>query len=77
MDPDTLGWVGGPERLTAGPGPDTDMALSRDGKKLVFTGRREKTRIWSLPFDVASGKIQGDGRPITLAGITSSQPALS
>ena len=77
VDSDTLRWVGGPERLTAGPGLDTDMALSRDGKVLVFTARREKTRIWSLPFDVASGKIQNDGRPITLAGITSSQPALS
>ncbi len=77
VKPETLRWVRGPDRLTTGAGPDTDMALSRDGKKLVFTARRETTRIWSLPFEAASGKIQGDGRPITLAGIRSFAPALS
>ena len=54
VDPQTLRWVGGPERLTTGFN-DTDLALSPDGKRLAFTVRNESTRAWSLPFDARVG----------------------
>ena len=69
VDPKTLRWIAGPERLTTGPGIDSDVALSPDGKKLAFTTRREETRIWVLPFDAAAGQVKGAGQPETPAGI--------
>jgi Tol biopolymer transport system component len=62
-------WIAGPERLTTGPGIDSDVALSPDAKKLAFTTRREETRIWVLPFDAAAGQVKGAGQPETPAGI--------
>jgi hypothetical protein len=64
VDPKTLRWVAGPERLTIGPGPDRDAALSRDGKRLAYTTRRETVRFWHFPFD-ATGVALGEGRPLT------------
>ena len=40
VNPDTLAAVA-IERLTAGPGPDTGISISRDGKMLAFTGESE------------------------------------
>src|SRR5262249_42819116 len=77
VDPKSGGWIGGPERLTTGIGPDTDIAISQDGRKLAFTARTERTRLWSLPFDAGSGRIKGDGRPITSAGVNALFPDLS
>ena len=51
--PRTLRWVAGPERLTTGAGRDTDIALAPDGRRLAFTTRIERTRVWSPPFDAA------------------------
>ncbi len=69
VDPATLRWVEGPERLTTGAGPDTGMALSADGKKLAFTTRAERTRLWVLPFDATTGKVKGQGQPATPSGL--------
>jgi serine/threonine protein kinase/sugar lactone lactonase YvrE len=69
VDPQTLRWVAGPERLTTGPGLDTDIALSPNGRKLAFTTRTESTRIWSLPFNAATGQTKGAGQPVTAAGM--------
>jgi serine/threonine protein kinase len=77
VDPQTFRVVAQAERLTTGPGPDTEMALSKDGKMLAFTARLERTRIRSLPFDAARGKILGEGQPISAAGVDASYPALS
>jgi Tol biopolymer transport system component len=44
---------------------DTDVAVSPDGKRLAFTTRSENRVIWSLPLDARSGKIKGDGQPLT------------
>ncbi|HJQ26195.1 MAG TPA: winged helix-turn-helix domain-containing protein [Blastocatellia bacterium] len=77
VDPETLGWVAGPERLTTGAGRDTDIALSRDGKKLAFTARSASTRIWLLPFDATTGRVKGEGKPLTAPDINAHQPALS
>ena len=59
VEPQSLRWIAGPERLTTSAGLDADIALSADGKKLAFTARTEQSRIWSIPFDPAIG----DHRP--------------
>jgi Tol biopolymer transport system component/DNA-binding winged helix-turn-helix (wHTH) protein len=69
VDPQTLRWVAGPERLTISPGEDTEMALTSDGGKLAFTTRKEPTRVWSYPFDANSGQMGRDGKPETPAGV--------
>lgn len=69
VDPRTLRWVAGPERLTTGASHDTDIALAPDGRKLAFATRTERTRVWSLPFDAAVGKVAGTGQPVTAAGV--------
>jgi Tol biopolymer transport system component/DNA-binding winged helix-turn-helix (wHTH) protein len=77
VEPRSLRWVAGPERMTTGAGRDTDLALSSNGKRLAFTVRSEHTRLWSLPFDAAAGRIKGAGQPITDAGMDASYPHLS
>lgn len=77
VDPDSLRWLSGPERLTAGAGPDTDVALSRDGRKVAFTARAEQTRLWSFPFNAVAGKPASAGQPITAVGRDAFFPDLS
>jgi len=77
VEPQSLRWVAGPERLTTGAGRDTDLAISANGKRLAFTVRSERTRLWSLPFDAATGRVKGAGQPITDAGVDASYPHLS
>ena len=67
VDPQTLRWVAGPERLTTGLGIDTDLALSPDGTRLAFVARTRALRLWSLPLDPAARRATGEGQPITPA----------
>jgi DNA-binding winged helix-turn-helix (wHTH) protein len=60
VEPQTLSWIAGPERLTTDPGPDTEIAISPDGKKLAYTIRTERTRIWSLPFKATARNKHSD-----------------
>jgi Tol biopolymer transport system component len=69
VDPRTLRWVAGPERLTTGAGHDVDIALTPDGRKLAFTTRIERARVWALPFDATAGQVAGTGQPVTAAGV--------
>ncbi|MBI1765375.1 MAG: PD40 domain-containing protein, partial [Acidobacteria bacterium] len=69
VEPASLRWTNGPERLTTGAGLDTDITLSPDGKKLAFTTRSEHTRLWSLPFNAATGQLRGAGQPVTPVGL--------
>jgi serine/threonine protein kinase len=69
VDPETLRWIDGPERLTNGPGPDTDLSLSADGKRLAYTSTTQSTRIWLLPFDSIAAQLKGQGQPITDQGM--------
>ena len=62
VDPQSMEWRDGPERITVGGGLDTDIAVSPDGKKLAFTVRDESTRLWSLPFDPIVGSRAGERR---------------
>jgi Tol biopolymer transport system component/DNA-binding winged helix-turn-helix (wHTH) protein len=68
VDPQTLEWVSGPERLTTGSSLESGVALSPDGKRLAFGSRVESTVAWSLPFNPVSGRIMGPGEPITPDG---------
>jgi serine/threonine protein kinase len=77
VDPKTLAWIDGPERLTTGLGPDTEISLSNDGKRLAFSTIAKSTRIWSLPFDPLSGKTKGNGQAITLSDDDAWSPDIS
>ena len=63
VDPVTEAWVDGPERLTTGAGEETNLALSPDGTRLVFTATSSRTRLWAFPFDAASGRVTGQPYP--------------
>ena len=76
VDPASLCWTS-LERLTTGPGPDTEIAPSRDGKRLAFTARAERVRIWSFPFDANAGRLLGEGQPVTPPGVEAWWPDLS
>jgi Tol biopolymer transport system component len=65
VDPLTEDWIAGPERLTTGAGQETNVAISPDGARLVFTTTSSRTRVWAFPFDPASGRITGQPYPIT------------
>jgi Tol biopolymer transport system component/DNA-binding winged helix-turn-helix (wHTH) protein len=65
LDPRTLAWVAGPDRLTTSSNLENGLALSPDGKRLAFGSRVERTVAWSLPFDPVSGRIVGDGEAVT------------
>jgi len=77
VDPSTLRWIDGLERLTTGAGKDTDIAVSSDGRKLAFSIRSERNRLWTLPFDPVSGRTTRPPQPLTVAGMDAMQPGLS
>ena len=77
VDSRNSNWVNGPERLTTNSGKDSDVAISRDGKKIAFAARSETTRLWSLPFNAATGQVKNTGQPITEVGIAADYPTLS
>jgi Tol biopolymer transport system component/DNA-binding winged helix-turn-helix (wHTH) protein len=68
VDPNTLKATA-IERLTTGPGYDTRLALSADGRKLAFTGQTRRIQAWLFPFDAASGRLAGPGRAVTSPGV--------
>ena len=77
VDPKSLRWEEGPERLTTGTGRDAAPAISPDGKQFAFSRQDEKIRIWSFPFNPATGELQGGGEPVTPAGLNPINPDLS
>jgi Tol biopolymer transport system component len=77
VDPSTLRWIDGLERITTGAGKDTDIAMSSDGRKLAFSIRSERSRLWTVPFDPIAGKTTGTPQPLTVAGMDALQPGLS
>lgn len=73
----TLQWSGAPQRLTTSAGLNESISLSRDGLKLAFAVRHERTRLWSFPRDATTGRIGDRGQPITAASIDALSPVLS
>lgn len=67
-DPSTGRLTDGPVRLTTGTGQETGIALSPDGKRILFTSSTSRTRLWSFPLDGRTGRIAGEPRPITGGG---------
>jgi Tol biopolymer transport system component/DNA-binding winged helix-turn-helix (wHTH) protein len=51
VDPETLAWRDGPERLTTGTSADADIAVSADGSRIAFSARAGRTRVWELELD--------------------------
>lgn len=69
VEPESLRWIEGPERLTTAAGEDGDIALSADGQRLAFTTVTQNSRIWLLPFDSSAPKVKGTGKPVTEEGV--------
>jgi Tol biopolymer transport system component len=65
------------ERLTTGPGLDTEPALSTDGRRLAFAAKSVHTAVWVFPFDATVGRISGTGLAATSSGLEASVPSLS
>jgi Tol biopolymer transport system component/DNA-binding winged helix-turn-helix (wHTH) protein len=57
--------VDGPVRLTTGTGEETDLALSPDGTRALFTSSSTRTRLWAFPIEASTGRITGIPQPIT------------
>jgi DNA-binding winged helix-turn-helix (wHTH) protein len=64
LDPTSLAAVAA-QRLTTAAGPDSQPAVSPDGKRLAFTTQDRRVRAWLFPFDASSGKIAGPGKAVT------------
>lgn len=77
VEPETLRWIAGPERMMAATGQATDIALSPDGSKLAFTNVIQNTSIWLFPFDSSTGLVKGDGHAVTSEGMEVSFSDLS
>lgn len=67
VDPTTLEWTKGPERLTTGAGVDSFISLSADGRRLAFATRQQRTRMWEIPLPPRGGAT---AVPRTPFGIT-------
>jgi len=65
VDPRTGKWTDGPQRLTTGAGDETSLAVSPDGRRLIFTTTSSRTRVWAFPFDATSAQITGEPYPVT------------
>jgi Tol biopolymer transport system component/DNA-binding winged helix-turn-helix (wHTH) protein len=77
IEPQTMIWRDGPDRLTIGSGSDTSIALSPDGKMLAFTAENERTRLWSLPFDATRRQVLGEAKPINALSANALYPDVS
>jgi Tol biopolymer transport system component len=76
VDPGTL-QATAIERLTTGPGLDTQLAVSADGRKLAFTGETQHIQAWLFPFDASTGRVTGAGAAVTSPGMEAWQENLS
>lgn len=65
------------ERMTTGSGPDAQLALSPDGRKLAFTEEVQHIQAWLFPFDATRGKLTGDGHAVTPVGMSAWRQNLS
>ncbi len=65
VDPATLAWTHGPDRLTTTAGEEAGIALSPDGRRLLFSAQASKTRIWALSFDHDGRRLTGRAAPLT------------
>ena len=57
IDPSTEQLIDGPIRLTTGTGEETNVALSPDGARILFTSSSSRTRLWAFPLDSSTGRM--------------------
>jgi Tol biopolymer transport system component len=76
MNPTSLAAVSA-DRLTTGAGPDSQPAVSPDGKTLAFTTQSRRVRAWLFPFDASSGKLTGPGKAVTSPSVVAWLPNIS
>lgn len=65
------------ERLTTGAGSDEDPAVSSDERRIAFSSKSKRVRVWLFPLDVSSGRLRGPGSAVTSAGSQAYEPSLS
>jgi Tol biopolymer transport system component len=65
VDPATLAWTGGLDRLTTDAGADMGLSIAPDGSKLAFSILGGRTSTWAFGFEPATGKLTDDGREVT------------
>ena len=53
------------DRVINGDVGDTRFALSPDGRRLAFAKAPMSRRLWALPFDATTGRVAGNGEPVT------------
>lgn len=76
VDPQTLRALA-VDRVTTGPGLNTELSLSADGRKLAFTDQSQQVRTWLFPFNAANGKVMGPGQPVTSSAAGAWYPDIS
>lgn len=64
-------------RIAAGAELQATPVLSRDGKRLAYTMTRASVRLWTFPFDSATGRVTGSGQATTDADLIVRTWALS
>ena len=77
VDPQTLTWTQGPERLTTASDVSAKPQLSHDGSRLAFASRHERVRLWSFPFDSNAGRVLGEGEALTSDAFDALSPEVS
>ncbi len=65
VDPQTLRWIDGPERLTASKHEDWAYTLSPDGKRMGYSMYGGFERTWTMPFEAVTGKLKGEEKLIS------------
>lgn len=75
--PQAQRWTGGPVRLMSGTEVTGHLALASDGSRVAYTAHSEQTRLWSFPFDPATGRLTGTGTPVTSGGADEGDPTAS
>jgi len=75
VDPETL-QARAIERMTTGPGLDTELALSTNGR-MAFTVETRHSRAWFFPFDAIHGRVAGTGHAVTSPGVEVSYQTLT
>lgn len=69
--------VGGPHRLTTNQEGAASLALSRDGRRIVFDPATRRSRIWVYPLDPTGLAAAADARAISQASAHAYSPDLS
>ena len=65
------------QRIGGGAEYQATPSLSRDGRRLAVTMGRLSSRLWIFPLDAASGRVTGNGEPVSDPNAHMSHSSLS